>query len=277
MLAGYESVPTSTQEFATAIAIHTDGKIVAAGSAGIFNGVPNYVGLALARHNGDGTLDPAFGAGGKVITENAHVSAMTIQSDGRIIVAGAFPAVAPAFGLARYDLDGKLDMTFGNGGIVTTNFFNFPDSYFECSAASALAIQSDGKIVATGMMNFGWLCASDFALARYNNDSSPSVISMGFDRACVRREGSFTVTFTGSSLSHETYFDLRFRLPDSSEDQVALNWQRGSSAQHLVPAGTSPGVWIITGVRAHRSENDSRNNFIPLETRIMVSPSSCAD
>lgn len=93
---------------------------------------------------------------------------MAIQADGKIIVAGAFP-IGLRFGLARYNIDGSLDLTFGRGGIVATDFSSL--DHFECFSASSVAIQADGKIVAAGMGNLGWICAPNFAIARYNNDA----------------------------------------------------------------------------------------------------------
>ena len=64
------------------------------------------------------------------------------------------------FALARYNRDGSLDESFGNGGRVTTDFFEF-------DAASGLAIQHNGKIVAGGTAVNSNTDKSDFALARY--------------------------------------------------------------------------------------------------------------
>ena len=71
---------------------------------------------------------------------------MVIQPDGKIVVAGgAFPlfTFAGNFKVVRYNPNGRLDTSFGNGGIVTTNF---PQG----SYASDVALQADGKIVAAG-------------------------------------------------------------------------------------------------------------------------------
>ncbi len=55
--------------------------------------------------------------------------------------------------------DGTLDPTFGIGGKVTTDFLGNIDF------GSAIAIQSNGKIVVFGTANDG--SNNDFALARY--------------------------------------------------------------------------------------------------------------
>lgn len=61
---------------------------------------------------------------------------------------------------------GTLDTTFGDGGIVVTNFDNDIDE------AYAIAIQSDGKIVVAGCAYNTSNSNKDFALARYNSNGS---------------------------------------------------------------------------------------------------------
>jgi len=68
------------------------------------------------------------------------------------------------FALARYNPDGSLDTTFSGDGLLTTDFGNNEDR------AYAVALQADGKIVATGNASIG--ITNDFALARYNPDGS---------------------------------------------------------------------------------------------------------
>ena len=97
------------------------------------------------------------------------------------------------------------------------------------------------------------------------------VISMTFDTAMVSaRSGSFGATFSGSSVSDRTYFDVRFRRPGDLADQVALNWQQGTFARHTLPVGTAPGIWIVTGVRAHQDINDGTGAFVPISTTLNV-------
>src|SRR5687768_7440357 len=57
--------------------------------------------------------------------------------------------------------DGGLDPTFGQGGLVTTDFSNGIDE------AHATIVQSDGRIVVVGITSDG-VGDFDFALARYN-------------------------------------------------------------------------------------------------------------
>jgi uncharacterized delta-60 repeat protein len=122
-----------------------------------------------------GDLDPTFDGDGRVTTDFAGgfdgARGIAIQADGKIVAAGvaicdpcAGPTTIHDFALARYNRDGSLDTTFGEGdGKVTTDFSAGADEAF------AVAIQADGKIVAGGSAAISGV---DFALARYNADGS---------------------------------------------------------------------------------------------------------
>jgi uncharacterized delta-60 repeat protein len=150
------------------IALRPDGRIVAAGAS--FLGTTGD--FALARYNTDGSLDPSFGAGGKVSTDffgfSDGANAVRLLPDGRIIAAGSAFSSSKLndFALARYDTEGSLDLSFGSGGKVVTDFFGFTDR------ATALAVQPDGRIVAAGAANNLNGAGFDFALSRYNSDGS---------------------------------------------------------------------------------------------------------
>jgi uncharacterized delta-60 repeat protein len=146
---------------ASAVAIQSDGKIVVAGT---FTAVDKSTNIAVARLNTDGSLDLTFGADNADDTPVGVVgislgqgddaaNAMAIQSDGKIVVAGATKAADDSTNIAvvRLKSDGSLDTTFGAGtaddtpeGVVGISLGQGND------AASAVAIQSDGKIVVAG-------------------------------------------------------------------------------------------------------------------------------
>jgi uncharacterized delta-60 repeat protein len=147
---------------AYAIAIQLDGKIVAAGVS--WNGAK--YDFALARYNTDGSLDTSFDSDGKLTTafgtghDAAH--AIAIQSDGKIVAVGySANGTDDDFALARYNTDGSLDTSFGTDGKLTTAIGAGHDD------ANAIAIQSDGKIVAAGYSLNGNSGNFDFALVRY--------------------------------------------------------------------------------------------------------------
>jgi uncharacterized delta-60 repeat protein len=71
-----------------------------------------------------GDLDPTFGTGGKVLTgfgsQNGDAAAVALQADGKIVVAGSASTTTNSdFAVARYNTDGRLDTTFGSGGLMT--------------------------------------------------------------------------------------------------------------------------------------------------------------
>jgi uncharacterized delta-60 repeat protein len=134
--------------------LQPDGRIVVAGRRYEPSGV------VVVRYGADGTLDPTFGSGGKVVTSVGDYSgayAVAIQPDERIVVAGAS---SDGFTLARYDPDGSLDPSFGVGGIAVV----------AGGIATALALQPDGKIVAAGDWFEGE--GSMFMVARFERGGS---------------------------------------------------------------------------------------------------------
>jgi uncharacterized delta-60 repeat protein len=175
---------------AHAVAVQTDGKIIAAGTAIVIGQSNNF---ALVRYNGDGSIDTSFGVDGIVLTDFGHganrpdqANAVVVQPDGKIVAAGESRNAGDiaVFGLARYNTDGSLDTSFGIDGLVQTEFAGFT------AAAYALALQPDGKIVAAGTMMDG-MGNGLFALARYNTDGSPDAdFGVG---------GEVTTAFTGDA------------------------------------------------------------------------------
>jgi uncharacterized delta-60 repeat protein len=107
-----------------------------------------------------GSLDSSFGKAGIATTEigGGLVSALAVQPDGKIVVAGTFGD--NVFGVARYTSSGALDTSFGFGGIATTAIGNVP------AFAFSLALQPDGKIVVAGSAQLS-STGGDIALVRY--------------------------------------------------------------------------------------------------------------
>jgi len=127
---------------ANAMAIQGDDKILMAGSK--YSSFTN-ADFALVRYMSNGTLDPSFGQGGEVITpieSRSKAKSIAIQNDGKIVLGGGSKWF---INLARYNTDGSLDTTFGDGGIVITDVLNH---YSE--VCNSMAIQNDGKILVGG-------------------------------------------------------------------------------------------------------------------------------
>ena len=134
-----------------------------------------------------GDLDTTFSGDGKASTDFTarfdSAWAVAVQpTDGKIVVAGEAAGSGGKFALARYNMDGTLDTTFGGDGRVTTNFTRRYD------AAFGVAIQTDGKIVAAGDVGFGG-GNSMFGVARY-------LTSGALDPAFGGGDGKVTTQFT---------------------------------------------------------------------------------
>lgn len=156
-------VQPDVRDFAKAVAVQPDGKIVLGAELGDFS--LNTNSAVLIRLNPDGSLDPTFGSGGKVINSGQrHVPALAIQPDGKIVTAGAtsVQGINLDFAVVRYNADGSLDQTFGSGGYAINGL----------GTANALILQPDGKIVIVGTV-LVFREGSDFVVARFNADGTP--------------------------------------------------------------------------------------------------------
>jgi len=101
---------------------------------------------------------------------------------------------------------------------------------------------------------------------------APVVTGLQLNSASVSVGSPFIASIAGSNLTPETFFDVRFIAPGSNLPKVSLNWQAGPMSAHAVTAGTSLGVWTITGVRPHRFQSDLIGNFFPVTAAITVIP-----
>lgn len=137
---GVATYPASLS-VARAVAVQPDGKIVVAGAVG--------ASLLVARYDASGTLDTSFGSGGTAtvtVQDSAEATSLLIEPDGKLVVGGQTTdstADTAAFLVARLNVDGSLDSSFGSGGETTIQIGTR-------GTVRGLALQSDGKIVAVG-------------------------------------------------------------------------------------------------------------------------------
>jgi uncharacterized delta-60 repeat protein len=170
---------------AAAVALQPDGRIVVAGAMSY--GDPDELEgseFAVARYNPDGSPDASFGTDGITTTiipnlpglanpPDASANTVAILHDGEIVAAGSVSwftsdVVEPSnFALVGYKPDGSLDPTFGDGGIVETEFVGQ-------DTVSGIVVEPDGKIVATGTGSYNGHgeYVDGIALARYEPDGS---------------------------------------------------------------------------------------------------------
>ena len=119
----------------------SDGKlVVAAESLGAYR--KNF---SVVRLNSNGTADTSFGASGirsvDMGTSYEWVEAMTLQADGKVLLAGRQIGNQPAAVLARLNTNGTLDSTFGSGGKVTDLTVGGSE------LVTGITVQADGKIL----------------------------------------------------------------------------------------------------------------------------------
>lgn len=154
-----------------AVAMQPDGKVVVAGMTSTTQ-------FCVARYDTNGALDPTFGIGGQrsfAVGKYSAAYAVALQTDGKIVLAGATLAHAELGGYAqnpqqmavvRLNADGSPDNSFGRDGIVEVQVQAW-------SGADAVAIAGDGKILLGGLsgtkVNTG---ASSDAVVRLNPDGT---------------------------------------------------------------------------------------------------------
>jgi uncharacterized delta-60 repeat protein len=139
------------------MAVDSQRRIVLAGSQCYYEDADHYkrtgCEIALTRHNPDGSTDESFGDGGTLedgCPGSCYGEWVAIDSQDRIVLASSKGNRST---LTRYDVDGNVDGSFGDGGQVTTRFF-----------VGSVAIDSEGRIVAAG--DNGGV----FGVARFESD-----------------------------------------------------------------------------------------------------------
>ena len=148
------------------LVMQADGKLVLVGSVAVGTGTTASTDFAVTRLNADGSTDTTFGNLGTTISvlsaEQDSAQAVALQGDGKIVVVGSTKNTNTNFAVARYNTDGTLDPSFGNGfGFLTVDFVQATDS------ANSVLIQPDGKILLGGLAQ-NRLGFSGYGLARFN-------------------------------------------------------------------------------------------------------------
>jgi len=204
---------------ANGVAVQADGKIIVVGYSG--NGESNGADFAMVRYNTDGSFDASFGVGGKVRTDfygnTDMANSIVIQPDGKIILGGtAISAYGYDFAVARYNTDGALDLSFGDGGKVTSSFLNqYTDIGF------SLVLQEDGKVILAGFATSTGQ-VTDFGMVRYNADGSQDM-SFGFLGAVIIDfEGTNERCFSAAIQSDNKIILAGYTSSDQTDPDFAI-------------------------------------------------------
>ncbi len=143
-----------------AVAVQPNGKVLIGGSFSAVGGVTRN---RVARLNADGSLDTAFDPGSG---PNNWVESLALQTDGKVIIGGAFSSVgfSTRHRIARLNADGSVDTTFDPGSGAN-------------AIVQAVAVQADGKVLVGGAFaTIDGVARNRFA--RLNGDGS---LDTGFD------------------------------------------------------------------------------------------------
>ncbi len=150
------------------IAVQSDDKIVVVGTSDKGSGTSQF---AVARFNGDGSLDTSFSGDGRVtlsFTAGDDVgSGIAVQSAGKIVVVGTTDDLSNTWlAVARFTVNGSLDTSFGlDGTVISISSSNGDDM------GSGNAVQFDDRTVLVGSSDDGsgkWR----FVVARFNINAS---------------------------------------------------------------------------------------------------------
>ncbi len=175
----------------TALAIQPDNKIIAVGGFSSYNGSPEF---NLARLNVNGTHDPSFATGDGA--DGTSVSAVTLQADGKIVVAGNFQNIngQRRGGLARLLATGELDLTFGIqfGGTTPASTIN-----------SVRALPDGTLLLGAGRLDFVDRITSGLSRLE-SNASILAIISQSFD-GTFQAGSSRTLVVTATGIAPLSY------------------------------------------------------------------------
>jgi uncharacterized delta-60 repeat protein len=161
--------PGNESDFARAVLVQADGKIVVAGTC--YMGDASRQDFCLARYTAAGALDPTYGVGGIVVNQMSEcacydgVRAATLQADGKVVVVGECDTNGPSgydICVARYTTSGALDSTFDYDGKV----FVAINPGANTDWAYSVLQQPDGRIVVGGNCDIGAPSGQDFCTVR---------------------------------------------------------------------------------------------------------------
>lgn len=211
---------------ASCIKLQSNGKILLGGSSDATSAVEQY-NFTVIRLNTDGTLDNSFGNAGKIITNTGgkeEIISLNITTDDKIIAGGhLFDNSSTKICLAKYNIDGDLDTTFGVNGIVITSI-NMNDTNYQTS------LQSDGKILCIGSSN------NNFLMVRYNSNGT---LDNSFNTI-----GYVLTDFFGG-------MDVGYSLIIESDGSIVL----GGGATNPIPS-------VTFALAKYKIENLSNNSFL---------------
>jgi uncharacterized delta-60 repeat protein len=170
-------------DFADAMAIDAQDRIVVAGSADGDSAHAKEIDFAVARLNDNGYFDTSFGAfhgrtyfGFRDILGDSYAgaTAVAVDTQGRIILAGEAGGTGfgPLFAVGRLNDNGYFDASFGAGaGRTYTRFRDQTGATNDLDYCAAVALDAQGNIVMAGTSSSNITGSSYFAVTRLYGDT----------------------------------------------------------------------------------------------------------
>lgn len=238
------------------------GKIVVSGNSCVDPGFSE-CDLLVIRYNMDGTLDTGFNGDGIATLHvdygnNGTYGGLRIDSKGKVVVAGFSRKMVDApysFTIYRFTSNGYPDTYWGGKGYVTSRFGTATRD-----VAQDLAIQGDGKVIASGYTcnTSGSKC--DIAIARYYGGNGMLDKTFSFD-------GRVSTDFGGED------FAPAIALQPDGKILVAGYRQSGSNTYMIIARLKSNGVYDTTFNKTGKKIVDFMIGYSELDYDVLVRPS----
>lgn len=211
----------NNQSNALSVVIDSFNRIVASGSTINNNNNTDVV----VRYNNDGSLDTAFGVNSDGIVTNSigtnsKILASLIDLNGNIFTGGFSDN---NFAVARYTVNGSLDTTFGQDGIVLTTIN-------AGSQINAVALQADGRAVAGGLETEFSTQEQHVALVRYNKNNTDFINILNPVNNSVQKTKAPIISGTSSAANASVQIYIDGVLSTTISTDGSGNWTTQSPA-----------------------------------------------
>ena len=234
---------------ATGVAIDSKGRIVVSGTATLGSDNDFFV----TRYEANGTLDHSFGDSGVQTTgfssSSDFASALAIDRDGTIVVAGTTLSPDRSIAVARYTPNGQLDQSFDGDGKQETPFLD-PSS--GGPSAVGLAIDAKHRVVVAG--TYSHSANSSGELFRFKRDGSPDGSLAGTGYKSVDLAGPPKVV--GSFINSLCIDDSGRYVVAGTVDQTGTP-EGGAVVARLMPSGKLDHTFAQDGRAIFNEPTDS--------------------
>lgn len=220
------------------VVMQPDGKIIAVGRTEVS---ANNVDWVVARYLPDGSLDESFSDDGMALFQPStfldEATGVALQPDGKIVVTGsAYSDGGGGSGsnivVGRYLPSGMLDLTFGNGGSISTDIF------FTEEKGYGMTLDGAGNILVCGVTD-------DFS------DPEALIVRYTPDGALDPNFGNGGMVTVNLADGNESFRDIAIQ-PDGkilAAGYALNNWTEGTVVRYLDNGSLDPsfsGDGIVT-------------------------------